>query len=137
MGKRKLVIYYHLIWGIQGGDPLITKKIERPVYRCIVDQVQKLDCEVLVINGVSDHLHLIVKLRSTVPVSLLVKQAKGVSAKFINTQLGGYGKFHWRSGYGAFTISRWDLPMIINYVKKQKTHHQDGSLMHELELGRD
>ena len=131
--NRKLVIYLHFVWGTQEWDPLITKEIERPVYRCIVDQIHKLGCQVLAINGVPDHIHLVVKLKSTVPVSLLIKQAKGVSSKFINDHLRAKDGFRWQSGYGAFTISRWDLPMIINYVKKQKTHHQDSTLVDELE----
>ena len=133
MSNRKLVIYFHFIWGTQDGDPLISKDIERPVYRCIVEQIQKLRCQVLAINGVPNHIHLVVKVRSSVPVALLIKQAKGVSAKFINDHLKVKNLFRWQSGYGAFTISRWDLPMIINYVKKQKTHHQERSLLEELE----
>jgi len=112
---------------------LITRDIERPVYRCIVNQIQKLGCQVLAINGVPDHIHLVVKLRSAVPVALLIKQAKGISARFINERLEMNARFRWQSGYGAFTISRWDLPMIINYVKKQKIHHQERTIFEELE----
>ena len=86
-----------------------------------------MGCEVLAINGIPDHVHRVVKLKSTIAISLLVKQAKGVSAKFINEQLVMSGNFRWRGGYGAFTISRWDLQMIINYVNNQKPHHQEGS----------
>ena len=64
---------------------------------------------------------------------MLVKQAKGVSAKFINEHFYNSGKFRWKAGYGAFTVSRWDLPMILNYVKKQKIHHNNGSLNEDLE----
>lgn len=133
MSNRKLVIYFHLTWGTQDREPLITKGIERRLYRCIVSQVQKLGCQVLAINGVPDHIHLVVKLRSTVPIATLIKQAKGVSAKFINDHNLVKDGFRWQSGYGAFTISRWDLHMIINYVKKQKDHHQEGVLVDELE----
>ena len=133
MSNRKLVIYFHFIWSTQDGNPLITRDIERSVYRCIVSQVHKLGCEVLAINGVADHNHMVVKVRSSVPVSTLIKQAKGVSARFINDHFQTNYKFRWQTGYGAFTISRWDLPMIINYVNKQKTHHREQGLLEELE----
>ena len=133
MSNRKLVIYFHFVWGTQDREPLITKTIERPVYRCIVNQIQNLGCQVLAINGVPDHIHLVVKVRSTVPVAKLVKQAKGVSAKFVNDHLQVKAKFIWQPSYGAFTISRWDLQMIIKYVINQKTHHQEKSLLDELE----
>ena len=133
MNNRKLAIYFHLIWGTQDRQPLIIKTIERQVYRCIVSQIHKLGCQVLAINGVPDHIHLVVKVRSTIPVAKLVKQAKGVSAKFVNDHLKVKERFLWQPGYGAFTISRWDLPMIINYVNKQKKHHHEEALMDELE----
>ena len=133
MTNRKLGMYLQLIWGTPDGHAWITPEIERSVYRCIVDQIQKLGCEVLAINGVPDHIHLVVKLRSSIPVASMVKQAKGVSSKFINDQLHRNGGFRWRAGYGAFTISRWDLPMVINYVKHQKSHHGEGLLNEELE----
>jgi len=133
MGNRKLVIYLHLIWNIQDGSLVINSDIERPIYRCIANQINKLGCQVLAINGVMDHIHIVVKMRSTVSISSLVKQAKGVCARFVNDELIVSGTFRWRAGYGAFSISRWDLPMIINYVKKQKTHHKVGSLIENLE----
>ena len=133
MKNRKLVIYFHLIWGTENREPLISTEIEQRLYRCIVSQVHKLKCQVLAINGVPDHIHLVVKVRSTVPVATLTKQAKGVSAKFINDHFQVTSGFRWQSGYGAFTISRWDLPMIINYVKKQKKHHHEGLLLEDLE----
>ena len=52
---------------------------------------------------------------------------------FANDQLVSDGNFRWEPGYGAFTVSRWDLEKIINYVKKQKRHHQVGSLLDDLE----
>jgi putative transposase len=88
MGRRRLVMYFHIIWGTLDGNPWISSKIERPVFRCIVNQIHKLGFEVLVINGISDHIHIVVKLKSTVSVAQLVKLAKGVSSKFINERLG-------------------------------------------------
>lgn len=117
-----------------GWQTMDHSRIKRPVFRSIVNQIYNLGCEVLAINGIPDHVHLVVKLKSTIAISLLVKQAKGVSAKFINEQLVMSGNFRWRGGYGAFTISRWDLQMITNYVNNQKPHHQEGSHKKELEL---
>ena len=134
MGNRRLVMYLHLVWGTWDGNPWIIPEYERPIFRCIVNQIQKSGCKVLAINGVPDHVHLVIKLCSTVPVAYLVKQAKGVSAKFINEHIIRDDHFRWKAGYGAFTVSRWDLQMIIDYVKKQKNHHDEGSLNANLEF---
>jgi REP element-mobilizing transposase RayT len=88
-----------------------------------------------VINGVADHIHLVIKTNSTVSIAQLVKKAKGVSSRFVNTCFMPDYHFKWSPGYGGFTISRWDLPKIINNVKKQKSHHGEGSLIDDLETG--
>jgi REP element-mobilizing transposase RayT len=134
MGNRKLSLYVHLIWGTWDGERWIIPGLERRIYCCIVNQIQKLGCEVLAINGVSDHVHLVVKLKSTATIAQLVKKAKGVSARYINQYLRPNESFKWKAGYGGFTISRWDLEKIINYVKNQKIHHGEESLEEELEI---
>jgi len=133
MGNRKRLIYFHLVWSVSDGYQLLTKEIERPIYRCITDQIHKLKCQVLAINSVPDHIHLVVKVRSTISIAFLVKQAKGVSSKLANDQLVIPNKFRWRPGYGAFTISRWDLSKIINYVNNQKNHHYESTFLNDLE----
>jgi len=133
MQNKKLVLYLHLVWATWDRNPWITPQNERLIYRCIVNQIQKLGCQVLVINGVEDHIHLVIKLRSTVTIAELVKKAKGVSSRFINNHGGINDHFKWQGGYGAFTVSRWDLPKIINYVKNQKDHHQGENTAPDLE----
>jgi hypothetical protein len=35
-----------------------------------------------------------------------------------------HGKFQWQDGYGAFSISYWDLEKIKTYIMNQAKHHQ-------------
>ncbi len=62
-----------------------------------------------------------------------MKHTKGVSSRFINKYLDIDDFFRWQVGYGAFTVSRWDLPIIVNYVRKQKKHHREDDLNNDLE----
>jgi len=134
MSNRRLMIYLHLVWGTWDGKPWIKPSLERQIYRCIVNQIEKLGCKVIAINGISDHIHLVVRLKTTVQIADLVKKAKGVSARYVNQYLLPKEHFRWRGGYGGFSVSRWDLPMIINYVKKQKIHHNGNTLNTFLEF---
>jgi REP element-mobilizing transposase RayT len=87
----------------------------------------------LALNGMSDHVHLVVSFPTTITIANLVKQVKGVSSHFVNETLRPEAQFKWQGGYGAFTVSRWDLPKIIKYVKRQKEHHAEDDLWLELE----
>jgi REP element-mobilizing transposase RayT len=88
---------------------------------------------VIAINGLSDHIHLLIKFPSTVTVSEIVKQAKGVSSRLMNQYLMPGAHFRWQGGYGSFTVSRWDLPMIINYIENQEKIHHEECLNTDLE----
>jgi len=133
MRRNKLALYLHLVWTTWDRLPLITPDIERRLYRNIESEARKIGCIVIALNGTSDHVHLVVSFPATVTIAGLAKQVKGVSSHFVNETLRPETQFKWQGGYGAFTVSRWDLPKIICYVKRQKEHHAEDDLWAELE----
>jgi REP element-mobilizing transposase RayT len=92
-----------------------------------------MGCTTLAINGTSDHIHLFIKLPTTISVAELMKKIKGVSSRFINDNQFIEGTFKWSAGYGAFSVSRWDTERIKYYVIKQKTHHSSQMTILDLE----
>jgi putative transposase len=133
MRRNKLELYLHLVWATWDRLPLITPDIERRLHRNIESEARGMGCTVLALNGMLDHVHLVISFPATVVISDLVKQVKGVSSHFVNETLRPGAQFKWQGGYGAFTVSRWDLPKIIRYVKRQKEHHAANDLWPELE----
>ena len=133
MRNNRFALYLHLVWATRDRNPLIMPRYEKAIYQCIVNQVKKQGCDVIAINGVCDHIHLLIKYSSTATIAKIVKQAKGVSSRFINKYLDVDDFFRWQMGYEAFAVSRWDLPIIVNYVRKQKKHHREDKLYCDLE----
>ena len=91
-----------------------------------------MNCQILAINGMPDHIHLLVKFSTTVSISKFNKQVKGTTSRFINSNSIGED-FRSQIGYGVFSASRWDLEKIIGYVKNQKEHHAEENLNVRLE----
>ena len=133
MRRNKLALYVHLVWATWDRLPLIMPHMERRLYRCMEHEAQQAGCTVLALNGIVDHVHLVVSLPSTVTIAGLVKQVKGVSSHFANAVLSPDRQFKWQGGYGAFTISRWDVDKVVQYVKRQKEHHAGDDLWVECE----
>jgi REP element-mobilizing transposase RayT len=133
MRRNKLRLYLHLVWATWDRLPLITPDIERRLYRCIESQAQEQGCKVLALNGMADHVHLVVSFPTTITIADLVKQVKGVSSHFVNEVLTPPTQFKWQGSYGAFTISRWDVDKIVQYVQGQKEHHAANTLWPEWE----
>lgn len=120
MRRDKLALFLHLVWATWDRLPLITPDIERRLYRNIESEAQKLGCTVLALNGTENHVHLLVMVPSTLTVADLLKQIKGVSSHFVNEVLKPPTQFKWQGSYGAFTVSRWDVDKIKEYIKRQK-----------------
>lgn len=133
MRRNKLRLYLHLVWATWDRLPLITPEIERRLYRCIESEAQGQGCKVLALNGIADHVHLVVSFPTTITIADLVKQVKGVSSHFVNEVLAPPMQFKWQGSYGAFTVSRWDVDKVVQYVKRQKEHHGADTLWPEWE----
>ena len=133
MRRNKLAIYLHLVWATWDRLPLIDPANERRLYREIESEAVKTRCIVLALNGMADHVHVVLIIPATVTIADLTKQLKGASSHFVNEVLPLEMPFKWQGSYGAFTVSRWDVDKIVAYVQNQKQHHADATLLPEWE----
>jgi len=127
-------VYYHIVWSTKNRSPAITNVIEKKIFEYIGLKIFGLGGYLYAINGVSDHLHLIVSVPVTIPIAKFVGQIKAVSSTKINKIFFELGQFRWQSGYSVFSIGRKELKSHIRYVENQKTHHAEGTSQFHLEL---
>ena len=73
------------------------------------------------IGGISDHIHALAKLQTSISLTRLVREVKGPSSDFMNYRLGLNGSFEWQSGVGAFHCDGRTYP-ASNYVNTQEEH---------------
>jgi REP element-mobilizing transposase RayT len=114
-----------VIWTTEGRQALVTPELERVVYRCISGEAEKLGCHVLAINGMPDHVHVVLYLSVTTSISNLLKQMKGASSSLARSIVGTEQFFQWADGYAVFSLSRTHRKNAIAYVERQKQHHKD------------
>jgi len=133
MGGSFHALYLHLVWSTWNRLPLISPEIEGVVFPALLAEARRLGGEVVAIGGVEDHVHVLVRVRATVSVAGVVKQLKGVSSHLVNDSPDAPDFFKWQGGYGAFTVSRWDVQRIQRYVLRQREHHRTGQLSVTLE----
>ncbi|MBS2022111.1 MAG: transposase [Deltaproteobacteria bacterium] len=134
MGRKQVELFVHLVWGTMLRRPMITPDIEADAYGVVAAKTWELRCTPVVIGGTADHLHLLARFPSTVPVARLVGEVKGASSHFINHRLGQTRRFAWQSGFGAFTIATDDVPALSSYIREQKVHHARQNVVPMFEL---
>lgn len=78
----------------------------------------------LAINGMPDHIHLLIGMKPSSCLSDLVREIKKSSNEFIKEKNFCKNKFQWQEGFGAFSYSQSDLGNVIRYIQNQKEHHK-------------
>ena len=126
-------LYVHLVWSTWDRLPLISDEIETVLYASIIAKCKALNCEVLAIGGIVDHIHILVRLLPSISVAELVKEIKGTSSHLLAKKVEPDGFFKWQGGYSAFTIRKNDIETLKHYIHRQKEHHKDGHLLPEWE----
>lgn len=116
--------YYHAVFSTKNRANSITTQFEERLYPFIGGILKDLRCTLLAINGMPDHVHLLVMYRADLSHSDMLRHVKSRSSKWVNDTLDGRGVFAWQEGYGGFTVSRSSVSEVESYIARQKEHHR-------------
>jgi len=117
-------IYIHIVFAVKGRDSLIKSTWEEELYKYITGIVQNKGQKMLAINGMPDHIHILIGMRPTCCLSDLVREVKKSSNEFVKEKKFSPFKFQWQEGFGAFSYSHSALDDVIGYINRQKEHHK-------------
>lgn len=125
-------LLYHLVFSTKNRLPLITLQLKDDLYSYMGGIVRGEGGTLLQINGISDHVHLLVKLKPTIAISDFLRVLKANSSKWANEQPGRLRKLGWQEGYAAFTVSESQAPRVSVYIAAQEEHHRQRDFKSEL-----
>jgi Transposase IS200 like. len=124
-------IYIQIVFAVKGRENLISPSWENELYKYMTGIIQNKGQKLLCINGMADHVHILIGLKPACCLSDLVREIKKSSNTFIKEKRFIKYNFQWQEGFGAFSYSRSDLDNIILYIKNQKEHHRVQSFREE------
>lgn len=116
--------FYHAVFSTKHRQNWITPEWETRLYPFIGGIIRDLRCTLIAINGMPDHIHLLILYRADLSHSEMLQQVKARSSKWINETLTKNERFAWQEGYGGFTVSKSAVPDVEAYIARQKEHHQ-------------
>lgn len=111
----------HVVFSTQGFLPLITAEIRAELFAYIGGLVRELKGKAIIINGVADHLHLLILLPPNVSISDAMRFVKANSSRWVKERFGI--TFAWQKGFAAFSVSRSNVDAVAKYIKDQERHH--------------
>jgi putative transposase len=117
-------MYVQLVFAVQNRDAVLTKDIRPRVFEYMSGILSNQKHKSIIINGISNHVHILFGLSPSISVSDTVHDIKRSSSLFINKEKLCLGRFSWQEGYGGFSYSRSQIADIYNYIENQESHHQ-------------
>jgi len=124
-------IYIQLVFATKNRESLINEKWEEELYKYISGIINNKGQKLLAINGMPDHLHILIGMKPSCCLSDLVREIKKSSNSFIKEKKFTNFKFEWQEGYGAFSYSHSALDDVIKYINNQKQHQLKRSFKEE------
>lgn len=117
-------LIYHLVIRTKYSRPVLPNEYSDELYRYIWGFIKNKKSFLYRINGMPDHLHILVGLHPTLSLSDFVKELKTSTNKWLKSN-DRFPDFEaWGEKYAAFTCFYPDKEIVIEYIKNQREHHR-------------
>lgn len=124
-------IYIQTVFAVSSRQSLIKPDFKEDLFKYITGIVTNQRQKLISINGMADHIHILIGLKPSMALADLVRDIKADSTAHLNKNKWVRGKFSWQEGYGAFSYRHSQLDTIIRYIQNQEKHHKRRSFRNE------
>lgn len=124
-------IYIQYVFAVKGRQNLLQKPWRDDVFKYMSGIIEGKNQKSIIVNGVSDHVHVFVGLKPVMCISDLVRDIKNNSSRFINEQRYIKCKFSWQEGYGVFSYNHSQIENVYRYIANQEEHHRKKTFKRE------
>jgi REP element-mobilizing transposase RayT len=124
--------HFHCVFSTKERRPSITPALQERLWPFLGGIARENGMKALRVGGVEDHVHLLLSLPATMPISKAMQLIKGGSSKWIHETCPEHQEFRWQEEYGAFSVSVSQLERITAYIENQREHHRVKGFREEL-----
>jgi REP element-mobilizing transposase RayT len=125
--------YLHIVFSTKGRVRFLNPEIEEELFRYIGGIVKAHGAILLIGNGTSDHIHLLISFGKHTDIPRMIGDVKRSTSKLLKQKSPSLSKFAWQEGYSAFTVGHGQLDVVKRYIRRQKEHHQSKLFEEEMQ----
>lgn len=118
-------LQYHIVWVTKYRRPVFLGGIKEDVRNYLFETLKSLDMNVIAMEVMPDHIHLLVDCKPQLRLSDAVKILKGNTARWLflkhpelKSQL--WGGHLWNPSYFVATVSDRSFNQVKSYIDHQK-----------------
>ena len=112
---------YHLVFATKGRHQTIDPRCQEQAFAVIAKIAQEEGAFTIKVGGMSDHVHILTEIPVTLYIPDFLKKLKQRTSYAFKAFLDFWAG--WQEGYGLFTVSTSQVPVVENYIANQKKHH--------------
>jgi putative transposase len=124
LGHTYSRLLIHVIFSTKDRLPYLHQDRRDEIFDYLGGILRNLGCESLCVGGVTNHVHVVLRLSVTLTLAEVVGKLKGNSSKWIHEQRILPRAFSWQKGYAAFSVSESRIQEVLQYVANQESHHR-------------
>ncbi len=116
-------LFYHIVFSTKGRKNLIDRDIEQRVWAYIGGIAGHHEIVAVQVGGIENHIHVLIMAKPKFAPSQIVQWIKGESSRWIHETFPNLRSFEWQDGFGVFSVSKSNVPEVVEYIKNQREHH--------------
>ena len=121
----------HVVFSTKDRKPLIDAEMKPRLLGYVNGIVRESGGRILSLNSMPDHMHMLWELPPSASLSDSMRVVKTNSSRWVRETWGSQKPFAWQTGYGAFSVSRWNLSAVAKYIEEQESHHHQRTFREE------
>jgi len=133
MNGPSVYLFVHVICTVQGREKLLAKPVRKVLFVHMQKEGEAKGLKILEVNGVEDHMHLLVQLMPSQNLAQVVRSIKAASSDWLNENRLLATPFEWEETYYALSVSPSSVKQVKDFIGKQEEHHKVKDLDAELE----
>ncbi len=126
-------IWIHIVWATKNRESIFTKDKAIKLFDFIINKAKEINIPMESLNIQPEHIHALINLPANSCLSDFVKNIKGASSYWLNSEQIVGTKFSWQRGFGAYSVSASQLEIVKKYIKNQAKHHKKHHFIQEYE----
>ena len=123
MATSLVKVLIHVVFSTKHRRPFITETLRSELYPFMGGVVRRKGSAILVLGGMPDHVHLLLRLKSDSSLAELIRALKATSSKWVHEKPDGNPEFAWQMGYAGFSVSQSMVRAVTSYILNQEAHH--------------
>ena len=124
-------IWIHAVWTTKKRRKILAKTHRQEIFSHIHQNALSKEILMEVVNGYSEHVHCLFRLKNDQTISKVMQLIKGEASFWVNQQNILQQKLQWQEDYFAVSVSESQVQAVRDYIVNQEEHHSKKTFTQE------